>query len=96
MVAFLTSKTCEKKSGSDGLDLSRRGLEQVQKVRNELQEVVSQGRRLAYIATARLQRGDLEGAEEALKEIEDLPGLASCLGGAAKWANMANERGEKN
>ena len=80
MVAFLTSKTCSasKESGSDC------SLEQVQETRIELQEVVAQGRRLAYIATARLQRGDLESAEEALKEIEELPGLASCLGGAAK------------
>lgn len=55
-------------------------LEEVQNARAQLQEVVSAGRRLGYIATARLQRGDLEGAQSALEQIDAMPSLASAVG----------------
>eukprot|EP00434_Breviolum_minutum_P017786 symbB.v1.2.015701.t1/scaffold1180.1/size133432/10 len=58
---------------------------QVQSARSHLQEVVSGGRRLAYIATARLQRCDLEGAQQALQEIDAMPSLAEATGDL--WAS---------
>eukprot|EP00931_Biecheleriopsis_adriatica_P066389 TRINITY_DN40764_c0_g1_i1.p1 TRINITY_DN40764_c0_g1~~TRINITY_DN40764_c0_g1_i1.p1 ORF type:complete len:526 (+),score=102.57 TRINITY_DN40764_c0_g1_i1:97-1674(+) len=55
-------------------------LERLQSAGKQLQENVRRGTQLGYNLSARLQRGDLEGADAVLEELRALPALKVCLG----------------
>ncbi|CAE7913169.1 Tsnax [Symbiodinium necroappetens] len=52
----------------------------VLEARSGLQEVVGIGRRLCYIACAKLQCSDVAGAQAVLEEVDQLPGLGDAVG----------------
>ncbi|CAE7312487.1 TSN [Symbiodinium sp. CCMP2592] len=55
-------------------------LDQVLEARSGLQEVVGIGRRLCFIACAKLQCSDIAGAQAVLEEVDQLPGLSDAAG----------------
>eukprot|EP00933_Yihiella_yeosuensis_P031791 TRINITY_DN25410_c0_g1_i2.p1 TRINITY_DN25410_c0_g1~~TRINITY_DN25410_c0_g1_i2.p1 ORF type:complete len:566 (-),score=114.01 TRINITY_DN25410_c0_g1_i2:76-1734(-) len=59
---------------------SLRELDEVKQAQDKLKEVTATGRQLCYVACARLQRGDFEGAQEALDQISKLPGIVESIG----------------
>ncbi|CAE7211548.1 TSN [Symbiodinium natans] len=72
----LSSKTLQVPDFSSCTDTLREVLE----ARVRLQEVVGTGRRLCYIACAKLQCSDLTGAQSVLEEVDQLPGFSAAVG----------------